>query len=365
MSTSPVLTFTISAHDFDRTLLPEEARTPGTRAFREAVQRYVEGQFDSLGGWRTVNVGAHLIEVRWTPRGDPPDPLDQVITKLNTGDYAGSITLLQLFLSDRPTDVSLLYNLGMALSDVGRLAEAEHHLRQACALAPDFANAHVALGVALQRQRRNEEAIEVLGEAVRMAPDNPWAHRNLAACLLAAGRPQEAEGALRNATTLNPEDQQAWVGLGNALEELGRTDDADAAYRNAIDLDQYSAIAEVARQARGKLAHMNFRAQTESMERLDAVMYCLGAIERYEKMSSAEVQRIAFEIALLGTKGLDVNDPVQKYRLNSLPGSFNGLHLVCLMYVGFKLIAPEADVGFDLGKEYEAARRLHVRGDRS
>jgi hypothetical protein len=29
------------------------------------------------------------------------------------------------------------------------------------------------------------------------------------------------------------------------------------------------------------------------------------------------------------------------------------------MYVGFKSIAPEMDIGFDLSKEYAAARALH------
>lgn len=44
------------------------------------------------------------------------------------------------------------------------------------------------------------------------------------------------------------------------------------------------------------------------MERPDAVMYCLGAIERFEKLPLSEVQRITFEIATLGGNGLDVND---------------------------------------------------------
>lgn len=48
-----------------------------------------------------------------------------------------------------------------------------------------------------------------------------------------------------------------------------------------------------------------------------------------------------------------------KYRLASVPGSYSGLHLVCLMYVGFKMFAPEQDVGFDLSKEYGAAKALY------
>src|SRR3972149_10339600 len=91
-------------------------------------------------------------------------------------------TRLRLFLSDKPTDVNIMYNLGMALSDMGQLAEAQQHLRTAVNLALDFTNARIALGVALQRQGNNTEAIAVLNEAVKRDPQNPWAQRNLGAC---------------------------------------------------------------------------------------------------------------------------------------------------------------------------------------
>lgn len=53
----------------------------------------------------------------------------------------------------------------------------------------------------------------------------------------------------------------------------------------------------------------------------------------------------------LGWAGLDVNDSVQKYRLQG-PGAFSGLHLV-------GLFALEQDIGFDAFKEYAAAQALH------
>jgi len=38
-----------------------------------------------------------------------------------------------------------------------------------------------------------------------------------------------------------------------------------------------------------------------------------------------------------------------------LPGERSGLELVCIMYAGMKAIAPEADAGFGLAAEHEAA----------
>ena len=351
------LQFTISADDFDLSLLPPAARLCRTAAFREAVREYLRREFQSFGGWSAVVVDDWNIQVTWAPDGAAADPIDQVIRQLRHGDHRRAVTLLQLFLSDRPNDVSILYNLGVALSDMGRLDEAERHLRRVVELAPAMTDACVALGGALQRSARTSEAIQVFREAIRRDPANPWAQRSLGACLMASGRTEEAQACLQRATELNPRDQQAWFGLAQSLDQQGRTADAYRAYRKAVAIDQRAELAEMARRALQAIAHRVAR----GIERPDAVMYCLDAIERFEKILRAEVRRIALEVAVLGKKGLDVNGPVQKYRLKSLPGAFSGLHLVCLMYVGFKIVAPDKDIGFDLSKEYAAAEALHAR----
>ena len=92
--------------------------------------------------------------------------------------------------------------------------------------------------------------------------------------------------------------------------------------------------------------------------RPDAVMYCLSALEHFEDLAPAEVQRIIFEIRMLGTKGFDINDRTPQYELRSLPGKFSGLQLVGLAYVGLKLTAPEQNYGFDLAEEYAQAKEL-------
>jgi hypothetical protein len=101
------------------------------------------------------------------------------------------------------------------------------------------------------------------------------------------------------------------------------------------------------------------------MERMDAVMYCLGALEKYEKMPPDKVRQVGFEVAMLGMNGIDVNDPEPKYHLKSLPGSFSGLHLLCLEYVSFKQFAPEQSIGFDLSAEYRSAQTLFEQKKKS
>ena len=88
-------------------------------------------------------------------------------------------------------------------------------------------------------------------------------------------------------------------------------------------------------------------------------MYLLDALKKFGNMSREQVPEITFEIAVIGQHGLDVNDAAQKYHLQSLPGNYSGLHLLCIMYVGFQKIAPDHSIGFDLSKEFAVAKSMY------
>jgi hypothetical protein len=87
-------------------------------------------------------------------------------------------------------------------------------------------------------------------------------------------------------------------------------------------------------------------------------MYLLEALERFAAMPAAEVKKVGYEIAMLGTKGIDINDPTAKYSIKTFPGDYSGLRLLCFEYVSFKQIDPSLDIGFDLSKEYASALLL-------
>ena len=44
-----------------------------------------------------------------------------------------------------------------------------------------------------------------------------------------------------------------------------------------------------------------------------------------------------------------------------MEGDFSGLHLLCLMHVGFRMFDPEADAGTGLDREYEMAVAMQGR----
>jgi hypothetical protein len=163
---------------------------------------------------------------------------------------------------------------------------------------------------------------------------------------------------LRECLTLDPGNVQAKLGLAQTLETHGELSQADGLYQDVLAAAGANpALQSIAKEGRTRISHTNLR--KAGQERPDVVMYCLGAIERFDEMKPQEIQALGQEIAVLGMKGLDINDPARKYRLRSLPGEFSGLHLVSLMYAAFQEIAPGTDVGINLSGEYTAAKKLH------
>jgi tetratricopeptide (TPR) repeat protein len=176
--------------------------------------------------------------------------------------------------------------------------------------------------------------------------------------LLKSGRAADAEEVLRRLVAISPSNQDAWFGLAEAVFVQDRPEDADELYRKAAAIDASSKIAEKAQVRLSEIAQRMFRSKAPRAERMDAVMYLSGAIEKFAGLPRKEVEKIGYEVAKLGMDGFDVNDSRRKYQLQSLPGRFSGLHMVCLMYAAFKIVNPTADIGFDLANEYTLAQQM-------
>ena len=154
-------------------------------------------------------------------------------------------------------------------------------------------------------------------------------------------------------------EHSEFVEMQRIAGELG---DADTAYQQVVAIDEFNDLAKRAKEQLSSLAHVGFLMRGGTKGRPDAVMYCLSALKHFADLPDAEVQRITFEVGMLGTKGFEINDPAQKYQLQSMPGKFSGMQLLCIMYVGFKRIAPECAASFDLSNEYAVALEMFKKG---
>ena len=281
--------------------------------------------------------------------------LQRALELIKQNKRAEARQLLELLLKENPNEVDVLYNLGMLYTDSGETKRAVELLERCVGQSPDYANALVALGLALHRTGQSTRAREVLERALKLEPDNPYAHRNLGGLLGHEREYRPAIEHLQKALARLPEDPQSLYGLGLCLFRLEEYNDADPYLKRYLDLGRDQPMAGLAEDMRREIANHNFRSQGL---RPDAILYCLGALDLFKAKPDDFIRDVTFEIALLGQGGLDITNAERKYTLKSLPGQFSGLHLVCIMYVGFRRIDPSVDIGMDVAREYVAARNL-------
>ena len=130
-------------------------------------------------------------------------------------------------------------NLGTALQEQQRYAEAIRHHERAIQLAPDYAPAYNNLGAALRASGRADEAIASYQKALALRPDFPSASFNLGNALLAKGD-AGAVDQYRAAVQASPQAVEAQNNLGIALAGRGDMAGAIAAFRAALAIDERS-----------------------------------------------------------------------------------------------------------------------------
>jgi tetratricopeptide (TPR) repeat protein len=136
-----------------------------------------------------------------------------------------------------PQDAEAHCNLGAALHDQGRWAEALASLNKALELQPHNIDALVDAANCMKGLGRTSEAISLYYRVLRLMPQHAEAQNNLGNAFLELGQYADAAGCYRLALQIKPNNAQVLCNLGNALRQLGHADEAFAASRQAISLD--------------------------------------------------------------------------------------------------------------------------------
>ena len=131
--------------------------------------------------------------------------------------------------------------------------------------------------------------------------------------------------------------------------------------KKAIALNEHSAIADLCREARIEIVRRNLKAAVPRGLRTEVVVFCLAALETFKEVGRERTETVTFEIASLGSGGLNIKDHSSRFRLMSLAGKFSALQLVVYMWVGLKRVDPKTDPGIDFSKEYAFALSM-LRG---
>jgi tetratricopeptide (TPR) repeat protein/glutathione synthase/RimK-type ligase-like ATP-grasp enzyme len=140
---------------------------------------------------------------------------------------------------------ALYNNLGNALRDAGRGAEAIACYRRGLDLDPQVSELHANLGREQAAQHDLPGAIASYEAAYAIDPRNHHTALGLAGAYAAAGRRDDAIARLRHVVDSAPAHHEVLGNLGRLLASAGRHDDAIAAFRSAAATDPSSCSARL------------------------------------------------------------------------------------------------------------------------
>ncbi|WP_421935110.1 sulfotransferase [Phenylobacterium sp.] len=193
-------------------LLAEQHRLAGdTRAAEAAVARHLAA---STQDPQLLAAAAALVE-----------------GKLAVAEHA-----LRDLLRERPDEVAALRMLAEVATRLARYENAETLLARALELAPEFAAARMNYAVVLYRQTKAAAAAEQAERLLAGDPRNPGYRNLLAAALGQLGEYQRTIEIYQALLADFPAQPKAWMSLGHALKTVGRQADAIAAYRRSLAL---------------------------------------------------------------------------------------------------------------------------------
>lgn len=157
--------------------------------------------------------------------------------RIARGAYSEALAPLESAVRANPRYALAHYNLGLTLTHLDRLREAERALLRATSLNPTQAEAWLALAAAQSRQQENARAIRSFRRALGLsmpAAQRAQAHTDLGLALIRTGQPDPAGEQFRLALDANPNHQPALINRAVFLYRRGDFSEALTLARHAL-----------------------------------------------------------------------------------------------------------------------------------
>jgi len=338
------------------TSLDQPGLPPSTdTGFEQAIIMQYALQYAAKGWTAAVVVSDGMVRVVAVPQ-QGVEPKTYLMGLLQHGYIEDALPGLEAMYG-MVDDPDICFNYGVALSELDRVEESLAPLNRCLNLDPSYDNA--AIGVSLTKLERYDEAEIILKAAAKIQPDNALIKQNLAATLGRAGKHLEALPYFRQAASLAPDNPAVLMGLAHCLNSIDtHQKEALKVYKDVVKRFPDSQFAEAAKQKLNRAGQADLRKVVGDGYRPDAVEYMIGAMKQFAEIPRKQVGLVTMEIAQLGDKGLEINNPLKRYSLTNLEGDFSGLQLLCYMHVGMALFDPKVDCGSSLQREYEIAKGM-------
>lgn len=168
--------------------------------------------------------------------GDVGEILDRAHRLQTAGDPEAASRALQEGIEQLPAQPALWNNLGLLYLARNELTLAERHFRRALALQPGLAQAHCNLGIALSELGRAAEAVGSFQQAIAVAPGLLAARENLARLLTRQMEDVAAVAAWDEVLGLKPGHAEAHAAKGILRMRAGLFDEARVLFPRAREL---------------------------------------------------------------------------------------------------------------------------------
>jgi len=153
------------------------------------------------------------------------------------GKIQDAISLYSKVLRNQKNDPQLLFMLGTAYVQIGKIELGVEHLKKSIFLKPDNAFAQSNLGNALKDLKRYDDALASYDKAIKINPSYADIHNNRGSVLNNLKRYNEAIASYDKAIQIKSNHAFAHNNKGNALKGLKRYDDALISYDQAIKIN--------------------------------------------------------------------------------------------------------------------------------
>jgi len=149
--------------------------------------------------------------------------------------WKNSMTLFQHALRVNSENCVAHNNLGTALADIGRYAEAKAHFADALKINPKYDPAYHNLGVGLLREGKIDAAVSQFHVALQLNHDHAESHNNLGLALIRKGIAAEAVKHFQLAVKFKPQYTDARRNLNLAMSIHRKLNQAVSSMGEAID----------------------------------------------------------------------------------------------------------------------------------
>ena len=194
----------------------------------KALQLHKDGKFEDA-----INLYSEVLENK---KND-----SQLLFLIGTayiqqGKIEKGIQELKKSISLKPENVFAYSNLGNALKDLKRYDEALTSYDKALQINPNYADIHNNRGSILKKLKKYNEALASYEKALQIKPNHAYAHNNKGNTLKDLKRYNEAIESYDRALQINPNYADAYNNKGNALKDLKHYHEALTSYDEAIKI---------------------------------------------------------------------------------------------------------------------------------